>query len=196
MAKRSKIPSWKDMEGPAKPLSATNKPGLPTFDELTFGRMVEGRQGREQREEQQTGWDIAIPKDVENVGTELTTAPTTNPTRPRALTVGYNPNTNTLIVVFRDNTWWQYNNVPVDVWLGLRSSPSTGKYLREEGLDNWPDMGPANMDNLSEGVKAQIGLSAQSASDIQNSNTALEKVLRGTSSLKSFSAEELFKDYL
>ena len=193
MAKKSNIPSWDDMQ--AKPPAKGNT-SLPTLDELMFGRMVDSRQGREQTEEQQTGWEVAIPKDVESVGTELTTAPTSNPKRPRALTIGYNPNTNTLIVVFRDNTWWQYNNVPVDVWMSLKSSPSTGKFLREEGLDNWPDMGPANMDDLSEGVKAQIGMSAQNASDIQNSDTALQKVLRGETSLRSFSAEELFKDYL
>jgi len=193
MAKKSNIPSWDDMTAkpPTKGIS-----NLPTIDELMFGRMVESRQGREQTTEQQTGWDVAIPKDVENVGTELTTAPTTNPARPRALTIGYNSTTNTLIVVFRDNTWWQYNNVPVDTWLSLRSSDSTGKFLREEGLDNWPDMGPANMDDLSEGVKAQIGMSAQTASTIQNGGTALEKVLRGDESLRSFSSEELFKDYL
>lgn len=193
MAKKSNIPSWDEMT--AKP-PTTGISSLPTYDELMFGRMVDSRQGREQTQQEQTGWDVAIPKDVENVGTELTTAPTTNPSRPRALTIGYNSTTNTLIVVFRDNTWWQYNNVPVDVWLGLRTTSSTGKYLREEGLDNWPDMGPANMDDMSEGVKAQIGMSAQSASNIQNSSTVLEKVLRGNESLKSFSAEELFKDYL
>lgn len=194
MAKKNSLPSWDEIVG--KPRVETTKPGLPTYDEVMFGRMVEGRQGREQDLESQTGWDVAIPKDVENVGTEMTTAPTTNPKRPRALTIGYNPNTSTLIVVFRDNTWWQYNNVPVDMWMGLRNSASTGKYLREEGLDTWPDMGPANMDALSESVKAQISESAQSASNIQNSDTTIEKVLRGESSLRSFSAEELFKDYL
>ena len=191
MAKRSKIPSWDEMTAkpPAKGIS-----NLPTIDELMFGRMVESRQGREQTPEQQTGWDVAIPKDVENVGTELTTAPTTNPSRPRALTIGYNSTTSTLIVVFYDNTWWQYNNVPVDTWLSLRSSASTGKFLREEGLDSWPDMGPANMDDLSEGVKAQIGMSAYNASSIQNSNAVIKT--RGNESLRSFSSEELFKDYL
>lgn len=193
MAKKSNIPSWDEMT--AKPPIKGNS-SLPTLDDIMFGRMVDSRQGREQTESQQTGWDVSIPKDVENVGTEMTTAPTINPKRPRALTIGYNPNTNTLIVVFRDNTWWQYNNVPVDMWIGLRNSASTGKYLREEGLDTWPDMGPANMDDLSEAVKAQISDSAQSASDIQNSDSALQKVLRGETSLRSFSAEELFKDYL
>jgi hypothetical protein len=195
MAKRPRLPSWDEMN-PKAPLPTSNNPNVPTYDDVMFGRLIQARQGREQDSEAQSGWDVAIPKDVENVGTELTTAPTTNPKKPRALTIGYNPNTNTLVVVFRDNTWWQYNNVPVDMWLGLRNSASTGKYLREEGLDTWPDMGPADMNSLSESVKAQLSESAQSANDIQNSNTVLEKALMGRESLRSFTAEELFKDYL
>lgn len=195
MAKNNRIPSWDDLTKTSN-LPKSNNSKLPTFDDVMFGKNIEQRTAREQTTVQQTGWDIAIPNDVENVGTELTTAPTTNPKRPRALTIGYNPNSRTLIVVFRDNTWWQYNNVPVDMWTSLRSSQSTGKFLREEGLDQWQDMGPADMDSLSEGVKAQLSASAQSASDIQNSETTLQKVLKGKSSLQSFSAEELFKDYL
>lgn len=195
MAKNNRIPSWDDLTKTSN-LPQSKNSNLPTFDDVMFGKSIEQRVAREQDISQQTGWDIAIPNDVENVGTELTTAPTTNPKRPRALTIGYNPNSRTLIVVFRDNTWWQYNNVPVDMWTSLRSSQSTGKFLREEGLDQWQDMGPADMDSLSEGVKAQLSASAQSASDIQNSETTLQKVLKGKSSLQSFSAEELFKDYL
>lgn len=195
MAKRASIPSWAELEQKTN-LPSNKNSNLPRFDDVMFGRSIEQRVAREQGLEEQTGWDIAIPNDVENVGTEFATAPTINPKRPRALTIGYNPTTRALLVVFRDNTWWQYNNVPIDMWMGLKNSASTGKYLREEGLDTWPDMGPADMDSLSEGVKAQISESAKSANDIQNSNTVLQKVLRGESSLKSFSAEELFKDYL
>jgi hypothetical protein len=192
---KNRLPSWEELSN-TSPLPSKRNPNVPNFDQTMFGRNLEQRVAREQTFEEQTGWDVAIPNDVQNVGTEMTTAPTTNPKRPRALTIGYNPNDNRLIVVFRDNTWWQYNNVPVDLWIGLRNSASTGKYLREEGLDQWPDMGPADMDSLSEGVKAQLSSSAQSANDIQNSNTVLEKVIKGNASLRSFSAEELFKDYL
>lgn len=195
MAKKNSIPSWDELTKPTN-LPSNKNSNLPRFDDVMFNRGIEQRTAREQTTSQQTGWDIAIPNDVANVGTELTTAPTTNPKRPRALTIGYNPTSRTLIVVFRDNTWWQYNNVPVDTWTSLRSSQSTGRFLREEGLDQWEDMGPADMDSLSEGVKAQLSESAQSASDIQNSNTTLEKALKGKANIRSFSAEELFKDYL
>ena len=122
-----------------------------------------------------TEFSMQIPNDVtggassntEDVGTALTTAPTTNPKRPRAYTIGYNPNTRTLIVIFRDNVWWQYNNVPADMWLGLKSSDSTGKYLRESGLDTWDDMGPAQLSDLSAATLVQFSDTAQKASRIQ-----------------------------
>jgi hypothetical protein len=110
---------------------------------------------------------VEIPKDVENVGVQEFNAPTSNPSRPRALTVAYNPTTATLVVVFRDNTWWQYNNVPVELWQGLTRTESTGRYLRASGLDTWPDMGPANTEALSESTREKISYSASIASRIQ-----------------------------
>lgn len=118
--------------------------------------------------EKTPNFDITIPTDVINAAIEMDTAPTTNPKRPRAWTVGYNPNSKTLLVIFRDNTWWQYNNVPTDLWLALKSSPSTGRFLRESGLDQWPDMGPADMDSLSAPTKEQLSYTAAIASNIQN----------------------------
>lgn len=159
-----------------------------------FGAALEAHERMEQVE--RTPWFIDIPKDVENVGTSIDTAPTTNPKRPRALTVGYNPGTNTLIVVFRDGTWWQYNNVPVETWMGLKSSESTGKYLRESGLDGWADMGPADLDALSESVKTRISSYAQTASGIQNSSSAYSKVMSGEATLRDYTSKELFQDLL
>lgn len=113
-------------------------------------------------------FDITIPTDVLNTAIEMETAPTSNPKRPRAWTLGYNPNSKTLLVIFRDNTWWQYNNVPTEMWIGIKSTQSTGKYLRESGLDKWPDMGPADMDSLSAATKEQLSYTAAIASNIQN----------------------------
>lgn len=194
MTKRPNIPSMNDMQW-SEPKNKTN---LPTFDEVTFGRQVEQRTAR--NEKAADNWDITIPKDVsgyaeselESVGGELITAPTTNPKRPRALTIGYNPNTRALIVVFRDNTWWQYNDVPVHMWIGLKDSGSTGEFLRVEGLDTWPDMGPADLDSMSAGVKAQISETSQTASKMQKSKAFSESNVN----IQSFTAEELFKGYL
>lgn len=197
MAKRPKIPSWDEMNQGSNIIPKRNT-NIPTYDEVMFGRLVEERTAR--NEGSTDNWDVTIPNDIkdaneleiDSIGSDTIVAPTTNPKRPRALTVGYNPNTRTLVVVFRDNTWWQYNDVPVHMWIGLRDSASTGEFLRAEGLDTWPDMGPANMDALSAGVKAQMSESAQTANNIQKVKSTLNNI----TNLRSFTAEELFKDYL
>ena len=56
-----------------------------------------------------SGWSIDMPNDVKDVGTEVYTAPTANPKRPRAYTVGYNWSCfkqvlNILVSVIRSNT--------------------------------------------------------------------------------------------
>lgn len=108
-----------------------------------------------------------IPRDVTDAGVKMETAPTSNPERPRAKSLGYNPNTNTLYVIFRDNTWWEYRNVPVKMWVGIQNSSSTGRYLRSSGLDQWSDMGPANLSNMSEEAKARLADNAAKADKLQ-----------------------------
>ncbi len=108
-----------------------------------------------------------IPRDVKEAGVRMETAPTSAPERPRAKTIGYNPNTNTLYVVFRDNTWWEYRNVPVSMWVGIQNSSSTGKYLRKSGLDQWLDMGPADLSTMSEEAKTRLADNAAKADRIQ-----------------------------
>jgi len=197
MAKSPRVPSWDEMNQQSTPPTNKNS-NLPTYDEIVFKRQVEQRADRNQ--EDSGSWDVTVPKDIQDaneaeldsIGSEQMVAPTSNAKRPRALTIGYNADTRTLIVVFRDNTWWQYNDVPAHMWIGLRNSGSTGEFLRAEGLDQWPDMGPANPDALSAGVRAQISYSASMARGIQNSKESMSKLFN----LKSFTAEEIFKDYL
>lgn len=126
-------------------------------------------------------FDIAIPQDVLNSNVDYQAANTINPSRPRAKVVAYNSETKVLIVIFRDGTWWQYNNVPSTLWIGLQNAPSTGKYLRETGLDGWPDMGPANLEVLPESVKVQLNYTAMSASRLQQDepNTPNERPTTG-----------------
>jgi hypothetical protein len=100
------------------------------------------------REKVFTDWEVEIPRDVEQREAEPSyqnmTAPTTNPDRPRALKLAYSREARKLVVKFRDGTWWEYNEVPVDMWNDLKSSDSTGKYLKYSGLDSHDDMGPFN----------------------------------------------------
>lgn len=79
-------------------------------------------------------------------GYEEIDAPTQNPGRPRAYKAGYNPLTQTMVIVFRGNrkqhpfaaggftespgAWVQYDGVTLEAWEGLKNSGSTGAYLR------------------------------------------------------------------
>ena len=109
--------------------------------------------------------EVVIPNDITNVGFEATTAPTKKPSRPRALTIGYNPTTKTVYIVFRTNHWHQYNDVSTDVWLGLKSSPSTNDYLPtlESACSSHGD---AQLSTLSPGTLAQLNDSAARAASM------------------------------
>lgn len=161
--KRAEVSSWSEVEDFHK--GEVTGPNITEF----FG------QGSKE-DSAQSDFEVTIPNDVQ---TEMRSAPTTNPTRPRALTIGYNPNERKLIVVFRDNTWWEYRNVPAEMWVALKASKSTGKYLRESGLDNWGDMGPANQDNLSESTKVRFSQASMIASRIQSGLMTLNDFLFG-----------------
>jgi len=76
------------------------------------------------------------------------TAPTSNPPRPRALKIAYSAEAQKLVVRFRDGTWWEYNDIPVDMWNDLKASNSTGRYLAGSGLDQHDDMGPFNPEQM------------------------------------------------
>jgi hypothetical protein len=84
--------------------------------------------------------------------------PTTssNHKKPRTVRAGFDYKTFKMVVVFRDGTWWQYNGVPVQIWEGFKTAPSKGRYLASSGLDSWPDMGPADLKELSRAQRTQI----------------------------------------
>jgi hypothetical protein len=86
---------------------------------------------------------------------------TSNPSRPRTLRAGYDWKTGTMTVVFRDQTWWNYYNVPREVWEGFRDAKSKGEYLSSSGLDQWPDMGEPRMGSMSSRMVTALGKSAE-----------------------------------
>jgi len=105
-----------------------------------------------------TDWEIAQP--VEQEPRETTPsyssipAPTTNPSRPRAIKLAYSREEQKLVVKFRGSAghenngpWIEYNDVPVEMWNDLKSSNSTGLYLKHSGLDDypWAPFNPAEM---------------------------------------------------
>lgn len=124
------------------------------------------------------GEDVAMPLDIaalasaelNSAGADIKSAPTINPERPRAYAIGYSLKTSTLYVVFRDNTWWEYRNVSPAMWAQLKTSPSTGKFLKSSGLDGWSDMGPADTDLMSSGMRSRLASTASIASSIQGTS--------------------------
>lgn len=98
---------------------------------------------------------------------------TSNPNRPRTLRAGYGYKSGTLTIVFRDGTWWNYYDVPADIWMAFRDAPSKGRYLAQSGLDNWPSMGPAGIGNISTNMMRSLAKSSE-----------VQKLLKGSQSRK------------
>jgi hypothetical protein len=55
--------------------------------------------------------------------------PSINPPRPRTLAAGYDENTHTLRVRFRDGTPWEYYDVPPAVWRNFARTNSPGRFI-------------------------------------------------------------------
>jgi hypothetical protein len=105
-----------------------------------------------------TDWEVVQPVEGQPRDTEPSystiPAPTTNPDRPRAIKLAYSREAQKLVVKFRGNKghenngpWIEYNDVPVEMWNDLKSSNSTGLYLKHSGLDDypWAPFNPAEM---------------------------------------------------
>lgn len=146
-------------------LKKSRERNLNTFERNTADNDQEGLASSNQPD----SWSIELPNDVKNVGTEVYTAPTQNPKRPRAYTVGYNHNTKTVVVVMRSGAWWQYNDIQTPIWLGLKNSPSTNKYLPtlEAACSSHH---AADMDALSSETKERFSYSAAVAGRMQSGN--------------------------
>lgn len=63
--------------------------------------------------------------------------PSINPPRPRTLAAGYDRNTQTLRVRFRDGTPWEYYDVPPRVWQNFKRVKSPGRFINRT-LNNYP----------------------------------------------------------
>lgn len=95
------------------------------------------------------GFDAAVP--LSDIPTS-----TTNYRRPRTVAAGYDPESRTVTVVFRDGTFYNYYDVPPTVWIKFHTSLSKGPMLnranRKQGFDG--DLlkyrhGPADISALS-----------------------------------------------
>jgi hypothetical protein len=143
--KRAQLGSWEEIEafhrGGAKGPDLLDWFGKPGDSPKDGGDEYEVMDSREEE----------LPDEY-----QVRVAPTTNAAKPRAKKVGYCASTQTLGVVFRDGTWWRYNNVPVEFWNDLKTSNSTGKYLKNSGLDSHDDMGILDPSTMSLSSRAMF----------------------------------------
>jgi hypothetical protein len=95
---------------------------------------------------------VATPPTISR--TQATTS--SNPSRPRTLSAGYDPESEVLTVLFRDGKWWEYRGVPENMWQDFKAASSKGTYLRESGLDSWDDMGPADISGMPRHRRTQL----------------------------------------
>jgi hypothetical protein len=82
----------------------------------------------------------------------IQTAPTLSPENkrtPRAEKIAYSPSKEQLVIKFYQGPWWHYNGVSREQWSDLKSSPSTGGWLHENGFNSWSDMGPFDPSEMS-----------------------------------------------
>jgi hypothetical protein len=98
---------------------------------------------------------------------------TTNLARPRTIAAGYDKDTKIMTVVFRgdkenpDGTWWNYYDVPFDMWEDFEYAESKGAYLESSGLNNWPNMGAVNMNAMRPSQKTMLNWVVSQAADAQ-----------------------------
>ena len=108
---------------------------------------------------------------------------TSNPARPRTLRAGYDPKNQTMTVVFRDGTWWNYYDVPEDVWSEFKAAKSKGEYLWNNGFDNRNGgiyaYGATDMSLLSRHQKVMLAQTVEISRKLQ-------KALKGGQSTKLY----------
>ena len=114
------------------------------------------------------------PEEVDDAPpAELTDIPTstTNVSKPRTLAAGYDESRNTMTVVFRDGTVYNYYDVSVGEWQNFQASISKGnpwlnKANRNQGADGLfigKPQGPANLTSLDPRLQAAIVKEARDA---------------------------------
>jgi hypothetical protein len=90
--------------------------------------------------------------------------------RPRTVAAGWDPDTQTLTVVFRDGTFWNYYEVPESVWIKFHAAYSKGPHLNRASKTQSSDgdllsyaNGPADTSQLSEKLKFVLVKAARTA---------------------------------
>jgi hypothetical protein len=99
---------------------------------------------------------------------------TTRPDRPRTVAAGYDKKNHILTVVFPDGTWYNYYDVPEDMWAEFKYAESKGRYMRMSGLDNWPSRGEANVNSMSASSRTKLNTLAVNARAAQQESQGIQ----------------------
>jgi len=142
--KRAQIPSVDVLLGGYNIGQPSLTSRLPTLDEYLFNTS-----SKVKKEEVASKYEVISAHN-------LRTTTSSNPKKPRTLKAGYDYRTETLTVVFRDGTWWNYYDVPHYLWEGFVLSPSKGSYLESSGLNKWPKMGVADPAGMPRDQRVQL----------------------------------------
>jgi hypothetical protein len=95
---------------------------------------IQARQRTDDRLQQEI--TLALNGDDEKLLPYQPTA-TIDPSRPRTLAAGYDSNSQTLRIKFRDGTYYTYYNVPPSVWWKFERASSPGRFINSS-LNNFP----------------------------------------------------------
>jgi KTSC domain len=155
---------------------ANNRVNVPSFGEIQKQTIGEGKSVNRWLNTLMSEENPDIPqaedKDFEvdngNNSSRLSVTSSSNPARPRTLKAGYDYKTKILTVVFRKGVWWEYRNVEPDLWLAFQSAPSKGKFLAASGLDQWDDMGPADIVAMPKHRRIQMSSTKELADYMYN----------------------------
>jgi len=142
--KRAQIPSIDVLLGGYNIGQPASTSSLPTLDEYLFNPS-----SKVKKEEVDSKYEV-----ISALNLRATTS--SNPKKPRTLKAGYDYKTQTLTVVFRDGTWWNYYDVPPYLWEGFVLAPSKGPYLESSGLNKWPKMGVADPAGMPRDQRVQL----------------------------------------
>ena len=115
-----------------------------------------------QTAEEETPYE-GLPEDM-----QIKVTSTTNPARPRTHRAGYNVHTGTMTVIFRGNVWWNYYDVPLEVWKAFQAADSKGIFLRENGFDaGYYAMGPTDMSQVSRHQRVMLTRGVETSARLQ-----------------------------
>ena len=142
--KRAQVPSVDVLLGGYQIGQPTGTSSLPTLDEYLFNPSSKIKKA-----------EVASKYQVISAY-NLRVTTSSNPKKPRTLKAGYDANTQTLTVVFRDGTWWNYYDIPQYLWEGFVLAESKGQYLESSGLNRWPKMGLADPAGMPRDQRVQL----------------------------------------